>query len=46
MHGTGLADMITVRITGDIAARHGDTIYLTPQLDKLHRFDAHGLRIA
>ncbi|GAA6199491.1 ABC transporter ATP-binding protein [Aquicoccus sp. SU-CL01552] len=46
VHDTGLADMVTVRITGDIAARHGDTIYLTPQLDKLHRFDAQGLRIA
>jgi len=45
VHDTGLADMITVRITGDIAARHGDTIYLTPQLDKLHKFDAQGLRI-
>jgi multiple sugar transport system ATP-binding protein len=25
--------------------RHGDTIYLTPQLEHLHRFDAEGLRI-
>ena len=45
VHETGLADMITVRITGDIAVRHGDTIFLTPQMDKLHKFDAQGLRI-
>ncbi|WP_299614637.1 ABC transporter ATP-binding protein [uncultured Tateyamaria sp.] len=46
VHDTGLADMITVRITGDIAVTHGDDIYLTPQLDKLHKFDADGLRMA
>ncbi len=45
VHETGLADMVTVRITGDIQAKHGDTIYLTPQMDKLHKFDAQGLRI-
>ncbi|MFD0981668.1 ABC transporter ATP-binding protein [Tropicimonas aquimaris] len=45
VHDTGLADMVTVRITGDIAVRHGDAIYLTPQLDKLHKFDAEGLAI-
>ncbi|WP_299784588.1 ABC transporter ATP-binding protein [uncultured Marivita sp.] len=46
VHDTGLADMVTVRITGDIQAKHGDTIYLTPQLDQMHKFDAQGLRIA
>ncbi|NOC94380.1 sn-glycerol-3-phosphate ABC transporter ATP-binding protein UgpC [Ruegeria sp. HKCCD6228] len=45
VHDTGLADMVTVRITGDIQAKHGDTIFLTPQMDKLHKFDAQGLRI-
>jgi len=45
VHDTGLMDMMTVRITGDIAVRHGDTIYLTPEMDKMHRFDADGLRI-
>ncbi|MBM2323529.1 MULTISPECIES: ABC transporter ATP-binding protein [Marivita] len=45
VHDTGLADMVTVRITGDISVRHGDTIYLTPQLDQMHKFDAQGLRI-
>ena len=46
VHDTGLDDMVTVRITGDISVRHGDTIYLTPQLDQMHKFDAQGLRIA
>ncbi len=45
VHDTGLGDMITVRITGDIQVKHGDAIYLTPQLDKLHKFDAQGLRM-
>ncbi len=44
VHDTGLADLVTVRISGDIAVRHGDTIYLTPQMDRLHKFDAAGLR--
>ncbi|MEP2782475.1 MAG: ABC transporter ATP-binding protein [Pseudoruegeria sp.] len=44
VHDTGLGDMITVRITGDIEVNHGDTIYLTPQVDQLHKFDAQGLR--
>ena len=44
VHETGLADMFTVRITGDIEVKHGDTIYLTPQMEKLHKFDAQGLR--
>ena len=45
VHNTGLADMVTVRITGDIAAKHGDTIYLTPKSDQMHKFDDNGLRI-
>ena len=45
VHDTGLADMVTVRITGDIAVNHGDTIYLTPQAEQIHKFDAQGLRI-
>lgn len=46
VHETGLMDMVTVRITGDIEVSHGDTIYLSPQMDKLHRFDGQGLRLA
>jgi multiple sugar transport system ATP-binding protein len=44
VHDTGLVDMMTVRITGDIQVSHGDTIYLTPDMKKLHKFDAKGLR--
>jgi multiple sugar transport system ATP-binding protein len=46
VHDTGLMDMMTVRITGDIEAKHGDTIYLKPETDMIHRFDENGLRIA
>ncbi|MBE0414397.1 ABC transporter ATP-binding protein [Yoonia sp.] len=46
VHDTGLMDMMTVRITGDIAVNHGDTIYLSPDMDRLHRFNAKGDRIA
>ncbi|KAA2316842.1 ABC transporter ATP-binding protein [Pseudooceanicola sediminis] len=46
VHDTGLAETLTVRASGEVALRHGDRIFLTPQMDKLHRFDAEGLRIA
>lgn len=46
VHDTGLGEMITVRVTGDISVNHGDDIYLTPQMDKLHRFDANGERMS
>ena len=42
---TGLAETITVRAGGEVALRHGDTVHLTPDPSKLHRFDAQGLRI-
>ncbi|GAB5439488.1 ABC transporter ATP-binding protein [Falsiruegeria mediterranea] len=45
VHDTGLADMLTVRVNGDISVKHGDTIYLTPQADQIHKFDAQGMRI-
>jgi multiple sugar transport system ATP-binding protein len=45
VHDTGLGDLVTVRLTGDVAVTHGDTIYLTPKPDCLHRFDAQGARI-
>ncbi|ABD55822.1 ABC transporter ATP-binding protein [Jannaschia sp. CCS1] len=46
VHDTGLADAITVRVNGAFLVRSGDEVYLTPDLEKLHRFDADGLRIA
>lgn len=45
VHGTGLADTITVRADGEVALRHGDRVFLTPDSDKIHRFDARGLRL-
>ncbi|MBN7786346.1 ABC transporter ATP-binding protein [Ponticoccus gilvus] len=46
VHDTGLMDVMTVRVGGEFNARHGDTVWLTPEADKIHRFDAQGLRIA
>ncbi|MBR9822196.1 MAG: ABC transporter ATP-binding protein [Rhodobacteraceae bacterium] len=45
VHDTGLAETITVRASGEMALRHGDTIWLTPEADKIHKFDAAGLRV-
>jgi multiple sugar transport system ATP-binding protein len=45
VHDTALGDLVTVRIAGDVAVKHGDTIYLTPQMDKIHKFDEQGLRV-
>ncbi|WP_417210254.1 ABC transporter ATP-binding protein [Antarctobacter sp.] len=46
VHGVPGCDPMTVRVGGEIPVGHGDTVYLTPNLDHLHRFDAEGLRIA
>jgi multiple sugar transport system ATP-binding protein len=45
IHETGLAETITVRVNGEFSLRHGDKVFLTPEMDKLHKFDAKGLRI-
>jgi len=45
VHDTGLAEAITVRATGDGIPGPGDTVWLTPDMDRLHRFDAKGSRI-
>jgi len=37
---------ITVRAGGEVNLHYGDTIYLTPQAEQIHRFDAAGLRVA
>jgi multiple sugar transport system ATP-binding protein len=36
---------ITARGTGDFPARAGDTVYLTPDKSRIHRFDGNGLAI-
>jgi len=33
---------INVRADGDVVVRHGDTVYLTPDTRRLHRFDPEG----
>ena len=45
VHETGLTQTMTVRASGEIGFKHGDTIFMTPQADKLHKFDANGLRV-
>ncbi|WP_170400685.1 ABC transporter ATP-binding protein [Ruegeria arenilitoris] len=46
VHGTGLAETITVRADGEVGFRHGDRIFLTPRADVIHKFDAEGLRVS
>jgi multiple sugar transport system ATP-binding protein len=36
---------VTVRVGGEVAAEAGDTVHLTPDPQRLHRFDASGLAI-
>ena len=45
IHETGLNDKITVRASGEIGFSHGDTIFMTPRPEAIHKFDSHGLRI-
>ncbi|TCL69549.1 ABC transporter ATP-binding protein [Rhizobium sp. BK251] len=36
---------ITVRAGGEFSCRHGDTVYVTPDRTRIHRFNADGLAI-
>ena len=45
VHGTGMAETMTVRAPGEVNLRHGDVIHMTPRKDQIHKFDAQGLRI-
>lgn len=36
---------MTVRAPGEFDIKYGDTVYLNPDLEKMHRFDAQDLRI-
>lgn len=45
VHETGLMDTLTVRVDGEFPLNHGDTVWLTPEDDKIHRFDEAGNRI-
>ena len=45
VHMEGRAEPITVRAGGEVNMHHGDTIHLTPDPERIHRFDAEGSRI-
>lgn len=45
IHGIAGCDPVTVRAGGDVAVKHGDTVYLTPDASQIHRFGVDGLRI-
>ena len=38
-------DRLTARSVGELGLRHGDTVYLSPDSSRIHRFDANGLAI-
>ena len=40
----GIEDPMTVRVGGEVDLRFGDKVFLSPDPDHLHRFDAQGLR--
>ena len=44
IHCDGLGT-INVRADGELAVRHGDTVWLTPEPAKIHKFDDAGLAI-
>jgi multiple sugar transport system ATP-binding protein len=46
IHGIPGCDPMTVRADGDVAVRHGDTVFLTPNDGMIHKFDKKGLRIS
>jgi multiple sugar transport system ATP-binding protein len=39
------AGTVTVRASGDFSVTHGETVYLTPDASRIHRFDAQGKAI-
>lgn len=43
VHDTGLGAEMTVRLSGKVEMKFGDTDYFTPDADKIHRFDDKGL---
>jgi multiple sugar transport system ATP-binding protein len=46
IHGIEGCDPLTVRAAGDVAVKHGDTVYLIPDPKLIHKFDDEGLRIS
>ncbi|SEN53137.1 sorbitol ABC transporter ATP-binding protein /mannitol ABC transporter ATP-binding protein [Pseudorhodobacter antarcticus] len=44
LHVASDLGQMTVRVGGEMNVRHGDTIWMTPDMTHLHRFGADGLR--
>ncbi|MEX3006929.1 ABC transporter ATP-binding protein [Hoeflea sp. TYP-13] len=44
VHVDGIGTL-TVRVQGEAGLHHGDTIHITPDPDRIHRFDAEGTAI-
>lgn len=42
----GISDPLTVRVDGEVNLHYGDTIYLTPKDNHIHKFNDKGLRIS
>ncbi len=42
----GMEEPITVRVGGEVDLSYGDKVFLSPDPEHLHRFDAQGLRVA
>jgi multiple sugar transport system ATP-binding protein len=45
IHGVEGCEPMTVRAAGDVSFKHGDTVYLTPDAERIHKFDDKGLRV-
>ena len=41
----GGSGLMTVRVDGEFDVHHGDKVFLTPDEDKIHRFDDKGERL-
>ena len=46
VHVKGRDEPMTIRAAGEVNMHHGDKIFLTPDADRIHRFDDQGLRIS
>ncbi len=46
VHMDGMQEPITVRAGGEVDLHHGDMIYMSPDEDLIHRFNAEGQRIS
>ncbi len=45
VHGTGLAETVTVRSQGEITLKYGDPVSLVPTEERIHKFDEQGMRL-